>query len=149
MRIADTCNRTVVHALATTSVRVAARLMRKHHVGALVVVQQPNGERLPLGVVTDRDIVISVIAAGADLDTLTVGDIMTQPVVSCVESQDVFDAIELMRAHGVRRLPVTNAKGGLCGIIAADDLFAVLGKHFTALSAALVREQVRELETRV
>ena len=148
MRSADIHTRRVVHISATASVREAAELMRYRHVGALVVIDQPNGERIPIGIVTDRDIVVAVVAPGVNVEVLTVGDVMTKPVITCAESQDVFDAIELMRERGVRRLPVLNAKGGLAGIVAADDIYNAIGVQMSELSLALAREQVREMKIR-
>ena len=148
MRIADIYTRRVVHVGAVASVREAAELMRKRHVGALVVVDQPNGERVPVGIITDRDIVLAVVAAGVDVEALTVGDVMTHPVITCTEDQDLFDAVELMRERGIRRLPVLNAKGGLAGVVAADDIYSALGTHMRELSLALTREQVREMKVR-
>ena len=148
MRIADIHTRRVVHIGTGASVREAAELMRTRHVGALVVVDQPNGERIPVGMVTDRDIVLAVVAPGVNVEALTVGDVMTKPVVTCSEDQDLFAAIELMRERGVRRLPVLNAKGGLAGIVAADDIYNAIGTHMRELSLALAREQVHEMRIR-
>lgn len=148
MRIADICTRNVVHVAADMSVRDAAVHMRSRHVGTLVVVEQPDGERIPTGIVTDRDIVVSVIAADVDLDALTVGDIMTPEPVTCSEDQELFDAVQIMRSHGVRRLPVLNRMGGLAGLLAADDIFAALGIHMTELARAMTSEQVHEMKAR-
>ena len=116
MRIADVCTHRVVSTQATVSVREAAEAMRQHHVGALVVVEKPNGERIPVGIVTDRDIVVAVVATGGNADKLTLGEIMSKPVATCTESEGLFAAILTMRERGVRRLPVLNAKGGLAGM---------------------------------
>jgi CBS domain-containing protein len=148
MRIADICTRNVVEVPADLSVREAARLMREQHVGTLVVTEKPNGERVPRGIVTDRDIVISVVAAEVDPGGVTVGDVMSAPPVTCREDQELFDAVQKMRGHGVRRLPVVNAQGGLSGLVAADDVFAALGTHMSELGHALTREQVREMQDR-
>lgn len=148
MRISDICSRKVVDVKAATPVSEAAKLMRKHHVGALVVVEQPNGERLPIGVLTDRDIVVSVLAAGIDPLSVTVGDVMSRNPATCGENEELFDAIETMRNRGVRRLPVVNDKGGLVGILAADDISSGLCTHLVELSRALTYEQVHEMQMR-
>lgn len=148
MRIADLCNRRVVSIHATATVREAAEAMREHHVGALVVVTKPNGERIPVGMVTDRDIVVSVVAAGADPATLTLADVMSQPVTTCTESEGLFAAILAMRERGVRRLPVLNEKGGLAGMVTADDIHAALCTYMTDLGQALAREDRHETPTR-
>lgn len=148
MRISDICTRDAVHIRAAATVREAAESMRKHHVGALVVVDQPNGERIPIGMITDRDIVVSVVAAGVDPQSLTVGDVMSRLPATCSEDEDVFEAIETMCDRGVRRLPVLNAKGGLAGMLSTDDVFGALSTHARELSHALTREQVHEMLAR-
>lgn len=148
MRIADICTRHVVDIGTDASVQQAAVRMRHHHVGTLVVCEKPNGERIPVGILTDRDLVVSVLAASVDPETVTVGDVMSRAPATCRESQDLFDAVQVMRAHGVRRLPVLNAAGGLGGLVSADDIVAALGTHLGELGHALTREQVQEMEAR-
>jgi CBS domain-containing protein len=148
MRISDICTQNVVHIGANASVRDAAQAMRKHHVGALVVTDQPNGERIPIGVITDRDIVVSVVAPGVDPQALTVGDVMSRPPATCSEDADIFDAIQTMRVRGVRRLPVLNAKGGLAGMLSTDDIHGALSTHTGELSYALTHEQAHEMLAR-
>lgn len=148
MLIADICTRDVVHIGPDASLRDAAELMRSTHVGALVVVSRPNHEMVPIGMLTDRDIVLSAVAPGVDLEAVTVGDAMSQRLATCNEDQDAFDAIAIMRQHGVRRLPVLNANGGLAGLVAADDIYGAIGMHMSELSQAFVREQVQEMQMR-
>ncbi len=148
MRIAEICTRHVVAVEADASVREAAGVMRKQHVGSLVVTQQPDGERIPIGFVTDRDIVLGVVAAGIDADALAVADIMSGDVATCTESEDIFDAIQTMRSRGIRRLPVLNGNGGLAGMVSADDIYSALSTHMHELTAALTGEQVHEMASR-
>lgn len=148
MRIADICTHDVIQVAADTSLNEAAETMRKHHVGALVVTEQPNGERIPVGIITDRDIVLAVVAPGVPPETLTAGDVMSHPLVTCREDQELFDAIQTMRQRGVRRLPVLNARGGLAGMVAADDIFTALGSHLRDLGQVLGHEPARETRTR-
>ncbi len=148
MHIADICTRSVAHIDADQSVQAAAELMRKRHVGSLVVIDMPDGERLPVGIVTDRDIVLSVVAPGVDAASLTVGDVMTRSLVTCAENDDLFDAIAAMRRRGVRRLPVLDGHGALAGMVTIDDIYGAIGTYLQELSQALTRDQVREMETR-
>ena len=148
MRIADICTRDVIHVDAGLSVQDAAQLMREKHIGTLVVVEQPNSERIPIGIVTDRDIVVSVIAADVDVQTLSVGDIMQRQLATCTESQELFDAVQTMRVRGVRRLPVLNGQGGLSGLLSADDIISALSAHLRELAHAMTRGQVHEMEAR-
>lgn len=145
MHTSDICTHHVISIDATETVREAAEAMRKHHVGALVVVEKPNGERIPIGVITDRDIVVAVVATGADPQMARLADVMTKPVATCTEDEDLFSAIETMRERGVRRLPVVNSKGGLAGMVTADDIFGALGSHMQDLGHAFTREQTHEM----
>lgn len=149
MRIEEVCTHEVVDISPEASIRDAADLMRHRHVGCLVVVEQPNGERVPVGVLTDRDIVVSVVSPGIDPDILTVGDVMTHPVITCGIQEDLFEALERMRNAGVRRLPVVDRRGAAAGVLSADDVVSALGWHLSELSHALTTGQVREMVQRV
>ena len=105
MPIRDVCVREVVHAAQDVTVHTAAQLMRQYHVGTLVVTDESSGERVPVGVVTDRDIVLGVVAAGLDPEVITVGDLMGPELTTIEEDQGVIEAIEKMRLKGVRRIP--------------------------------------------
>jgi len=147
--IGEMCNREVVVASRDTSVTAAAQLMRQFHVGTLVVCDRINGDRrVPVGIVTDRDIVVEVVAPELRGDTITVGDIMAPELVTVRESDSVNQAIEVMRFRGVRRLPVVGEAGELVGIIAVDDLLGVLAEELVDISKIPDREQGREAATR-
>jgi CBS domain-containing protein len=148
MRISDICTRHVFDIAPSASVREAAEKMRKCHVGALVVIDPPNGKRVPIGIVTDRDIVVSIVAPGIDAKTLTVGDVMSTHPATCVENEDLLHAIDTMRKRAVRRLPVLNAEGGLAGMVTSDDVFGGLTREMNDLSRVFVGEQVREMQER-
>jgi CBS domain-containing protein len=130
------------------SVQDAALLMRKSHVGDLVVVDQGSGELVPVGIVTDRDIVVSVIALGLDPSSLQVGDIMTDELLTAEEHDDVYETIERMRARGIRRVPVVSPAGGLTGIVSADDLLEFLADEMSELSRISGHQQAREKSAR-
>jgi CBS domain-containing protein len=132
------------------TVQGAALLMRKHHVGDLVVVDQPDPEheRVPVGILTDRDIVVSVIALGLDPSSLQVGDIMTDDLLTVEEHDDVYETIERMRFRGIRRVPVVNSAGGLTGIISADDLLEFLADEMSELSRISPHQQAQEKRAR-
>jgi CBS domain-containing protein len=131
------------------SVQSAALMMRKHHVGDLIVVDQADGgERIPVGIVTDRDIVVSVIALGLDPASLQVGDIMSDDLLTTSEDDDVYGTIERMRQRGIRRVPVVNAAGGLTGIVSADDLLEFLADEMGDLSRISSHQQAHEKRAR-
>lgn len=148
MPIGEICNREVIIVQRDTTVQEAARLMRQHHVGALVVVEEVSGKRKPVGVVTDRDLVVEVLATQLDAGAITAGDIMLQELVTVPESSGVFEVIQFMRAKGVRRLPVVDGQGALVGIVALDDLLSLLAEELSELSALVSREQEKESRAR-
>lgn len=148
MAIGHVCTRKVVIAYPETPVVEAARLMREHHVGDLVLVAGTQSQRLPLGIVTDRDLVVEVLAREAPLPGLTLGEIVTQDLVTAREDEGVFEAIELMRAKGVRRMPIVDAQGVLVGIVSLDDLLEILAEELGALAKLISREQAAERQAR-
>ncbi len=149
MPIGEFCNREVVFATRKTSVKEAAELMRKYHVGDLVVVDEINGKRVPVGIVTDRDIVIEIIAESLSVDDFTAGDIMGAEVISVHEKEGVVETIRLMRSHGIRRIPVVGQDGGLVGIMSVDDVLDLLAEELAELAKVAPREQAREARTRL
>ncbi|MCD6707241.1 MAG: CBS domain-containing protein [Thiobacillus sp.] len=148
MAVGEICNREVVIAKKALSVVDAAQLMRKHHVGDLVVVEEKNGRRHPVGIVTDRDIVVEVVAAGVNPDALKVGDIMGPEVATVRESEGLFEALRYMRGKGVRRMPVVDRDGGLVGILTLDDLLGLLAEEMTELAKLVSHERQREAASR-
>lgn len=148
MAIGEICNREVVVVTRETPVVEAAQLMRHHHVGDVVVVLEEAGLRTPVGILTDRDIVVEVVAAGLDPAGLKVGDIMAPDLATVREDTGVFEAIRYMRDKGVRRMPVVDADGDLIGILALDDLLDLLAEELNALARLIAREQNREARLR-
>lgn len=126
----------------------AAQLMRSHHVGALVVAEGINGNRSAVGVITDRDIVVEVVATGLDASVITVGDIMVGDLVTVGEEQEIFETVQTMRSKGVRRLPVVDARGGLIGIVALDDILEVLAEQLDEIVKLVARERTKEIQAR-
>jgi CBS domain-containing protein len=146
MPIGDVCVRDVVCAGKDTTILEAARLMRQHHVGNLVVVEDSaNGRRYPVGIVTDRDIAVSVIAPALDAALFTLGDLLSQELVTAQENQGIFESIQNMRMHGVRRMPIVDRQGALVGIVSVDDLIRLLGEELSELAKLIAREQAREV----
>jgi len=149
MAVGEICNREVVIAKKALSVVDAAQLMRTHHVGDLVVVEEKDGRKQPVGIVTDRDIVVEVVAAGVDPDALKVGDIMGPEVATVRESEGLFEALRYMRDKGVRRMPVVDSTGGLVGILTMDDMLSLLAEEMTELAKLVSHERQREAAVRI
>lgn len=148
MKVSELCNREVVMANKAASVLELANLMRKHHVGDIIITQQENDLVKPIGIVTDRDIVIEVIAKEAPIDSCTAFDIMSYELTTVKESASVWDALELMREKGIRRLPVVSAQGALTGVICVDDLHAFYTEQMQSMVSLTQREQRREMRLR-
>ena len=148
MSIGEICTREVVCAKRDTTVKTAARLMREHHVGSIVVVEEPEEKRIPVGIVTDRDITVAVVALGLDPVVIQIGDIMGTNLVSVKEDWGIAEVVELFQLKGVRRLVVTDSDGYLVGIVAADDVLSLLAEEMSALASMVGGERKREAAMR-
>jgi signal-transduction protein with cAMP-binding, CBS, and nucleotidyltransferase domain len=144
----DLCTRSTVIAGRTLALGEAARLMRDQHVGSVVVVDDTLLGHMPVGMLTDRDIVTAVVAKGVDVQTLQVGDVMSTDLATTRETDSLLDALDVMRRHGVRRVPVTDARGVLQGVLSLDDVTEVVGEQISALVQALTSGHRREQRRR-
>ena len=148
MKIGELCNRVVVFAYKNMPLTEAAKLMREHHVGSLIVVKEDDSKRTPVGIITDRDIVVEVVAAGLDFRTLTVGEIMTDELITAREQDDMLDVLGLMRKRGIRRIPVVTPSGALAGIATIDDILGILSEELDGIVRAIDGEQAKEVAKR-
>jgi len=144
MNVGEICNREVVIVDRQSTVRNAAKLMREFNVGDLVVVEEREDNRVPIGILTDRDIVVKIIAEDMDMDVLQVDEIIGAELFTAREKDDILETMKRMRSEGVRRLPVVNADGGLEGIITLDDLLPLLAEQISDLVGLISCEQKRE-----
>ncbi len=140
--------RDVVTVSRETPVARCAQLMHDEHVGSVVVVDQHDGRRMPVGMITDRDITIEVVAFGIDPQRLVAGDIMSPQPATARESDDLLEVLARMRQHGVRRLPVVGGDDALRGIVTADNLWELLAEEIDALARVIAAAQARESRTR-
>jgi CBS domain-containing protein len=122
--------------------------MRDHHVGNLVVVEPRGSAYVPVGILTDRDIVVAVVAKGVAPEAVTVGDAMTRNLLTVRDDASLEFALREMRRHGVRRAPVVRANGNLVGIIAIDDIVQHLAVQLSELADLIRVEQHAEQRTR-
>jgi CBS domain-containing protein len=149
MLVRDMCTRHVVCAPGTTSVAEAAVLMRTHRVGDVVVIDRADAERMPIGIVTDRDVAVEVVARGLDPAAVTLGDLVRWgQLVTAQETDTYVDTLRLMRDKGIRRLPVIDAAGVLAGIITIDDMLPLIADELAQLAALGQRGRQRETEPR-
>lgn len=143
MDIATICQRQVVTIEADASLREAAILMRDRHVGALVVTDSADTPQV-LGVVTDRDLAIEVLARESDSYAVCIGDLASDSLVAVAETATVQEAVDAMKRHGVRRLLVTDDAHGVIGFVSADDLVNAIAGELNGLAAALRSGIARE-----
>ena len=148
MPIGEVCNREVVIVQPSDTVLEAAQLMRQHHVGDVLVAENRGGIRVPVGIVTDRDLVVEIMVPKLDPALITVSDIMLAELVTIKEDAGLFEAVGYMRSKGVRRLPVVADNGGLVGILTLDDLLELLAEELAALAKLVKYEQKKETMNR-
>ena len=151
MSIGDICNREVVFVNREVTVHAACKLMRHYHVGSLVVVDEVGepGEggtdirkRVPVGILTDRDIVVEVDAMELDAKVITAGDIMSPDLVTAPESLSLPETIELMQFRGIRRLPIVDDEHRLVGIVTIDDLLGLLANELSGIAHVVSGEHL-------
>ena len=150
MNVAQLCSRNVISVRKIDDVIAAARLMREHHVG-YIVVSEPDfagSTERPIGVLTDRDIVVGIVAKERDPRSLTVGDVMTENPVTLDQFDSIAAAVQEMRRIGVRRMPVVGSLGELIGVLSFDDVLDALAGELQNLAGAVHNEQRIETELR-
>ncbi len=140
MKTGDICKRIVVVAKRSTALNDVAQLMRKNHVGSVVIVEDADARR-PIGIVTDRDLVVEVIAPGLDPNKVTAGDVMTSAPAVARKDDDALWSLKTMRDRGIRRLPVVDDAGALVGIVSLDDLVEHVGVALGDIVQALGTER--------
>ena len=148
MTVGQICNRVVVFAFRNTPLPDAAKLMRDNHIGSLVIVDESDRGRIPVGMLTDRDIAIAVVAQALDPRTLTAGEVMSGELVTANEQDDMLDTLQRMRRRGVRRVPVLTVAGTLAGIVTLDDLLELVAEQLGDVVKAIATEQSREARAR-
>jgi CBS domain-containing protein len=140
MKVARIYTRRVLATTREASIAEAAAAMRRYQVGSLLVMEEGQRDGTPVGIVTDRDIALAGFASEAS----DVGSAMTPVVATVAEEADMHEALELMRAHGVRRLVVTGPRGKICGILSIDDIVDGLSADLAAAAAVLKGEIRRD-----
>ncbi len=121
MTVGKVCNRQVTIVDIEDSILDAVHLMRRHHVGDVIVTRSTPDGRRPVGILTDRDIVIELLGENVDPSAVGIKDVMSAELLTATESDSIHDSIKRMRTAGVRRLPVVDADGKLVGIFTLDD----------------------------
>jgi CBS domain-containing protein len=148
LKIRDVAVHQPVTARASESIGTCARRMHDEHVGCLVVVEANDGSEFPVGMLTDRDIAIEVVAFGLDPATMTAGDVMSERPAVVEEDDDLLDALAHRRERGVRRLPVVRPDGALAGVLALDNLLEALGEEIDGVIGVMRAQRTKELRLR-
>jgi CBS domain-containing protein len=146
--IGSFCRRDVVTVTRQTPVVEAAALMRQRHVGSVVIIDQDGDRQVPVGMLTDRDIVVEIVAAGLDVKPMKVGEVLQRPITTIDEDAGYAETVRLMAVNGVRRMPVVDKRGTLIGIITVDDILRQLAAPLVALSDLTSRERRYEADVR-
>lgn len=145
MLVRDYANLNVICCGPDTPIADVASLMRRHHVGdVLVLDSQQEGARVPIGIITDRDILVETLSLGVDPKVFSASDLMSTPVTSVQEDASLSEALGVMRGKSIRRLPVVNRAGSLYGIITSDDVLNLIASELSMVAGLMVEQPARE-----
>ena len=148
MRAGEFCNREVVVVDEERSITEAAQIMREYHVGDVVICKVKYGKQTPVGIFTDRDIALEIVARGTDPESISVGDAMSFELTTVTEDDDLMHVIEVMRDKGIRRVPVIDVDEALVGILTVDDIVDLLSEVLVDLAHLMDRQRRREAKLR-
>lgn len=145
MLVRDYANLNVICCEPDTPVAEVASLMRRHHVGDVVIVDnRQEGARVPIGILTDRDILVETLALDVDPKLFTASDLMSTPITAVQEDASLNEALAIMRGKKIRRLPVVNRAGSLFGIITSDDMLNLVASELAMIAGLVVEQPMRE-----
>lgn len=144
MQAGEICRRDVVTTLAETPVVEVSRLMRKLHVGSVVLIEEHDAIKKPVGIITDRDLVLEVLTLEVNPQKLLAADLVRGDLIFCSYRDDIWQCMRVMQSHGIRRLPIVDHRLSLIGIITLDDIIDVLVTQLGELSRTISSEQNRE-----
>ena len=133
MSLGNLCRREVVVVNQGTPIKEAVKFMEEKNIGSVIVV----GGGKPLGIATDRDILLRVVNKGLDPEKSSVDDVMTKEIVTLKEGMGLFEALEQVKGKGIRRFPIVDASGNLKGIMTLDDIIYLLGKEMADVASII------------
>ncbi len=136
--------RDVVCLNSTDTAMEAAKAMRENHIGNVVITENRNGKSIPVGIVTDRDLVVSCMAEGKDLSTCQISELIHGKIVTAREGDSISDLVKLMVNEGVSRLPIVDEDGELAGILSSKRLFQFFAQGLCELTTISQQQQERE-----
>jgi CBS domain-containing protein len=144
MNVGEVCTREVVFVSPATSVRDVGMRMREYNVGSVVVIDNDTGRMIPVGIVTDRDIAVAVLAEDVDPNNLSAKDVMMGELITANVDEGIWETVQRMSDCGVRRLPVTDKNGSLVGLLSVDDLIELLAESMNNLVSLIRHGRQRE-----
>ena len=148
MKVGEYCKKAVVAIASNADAAEAAKLMRMQHVGFLIVHREGDALRKPIGVLTDRDLVVGVMARDVDPHAVTVDDVMSRQPLTANEFDGLNDLLQGLRLAGFRRAPVVDARGALIGIMTIDDAIEVITGLMCDVAGSIKSEQRQERRRR-
>jgi CBS domain-containing protein len=148
MSLRDIASQNVVTISADATIQEAAKKMRELHVGDVIAVRIQAGQARPVGILTDRDIVVSTTALGIAPDIMLVEDIMLPELITAHSNDSLYHVLNLMKEHGIKRIPLVDENGTLEGIVTADDIVSVLAAGLSAIVQLTEKQHLLEAERR-
>lgn len=142
MPISDLCAKEIISVEKGASLQYAAQLMKKHNIGSVVVVAS-DGSNKPIGILTDRDIVLSVVAENWPLTT-KVKEAMSTNVTTVSKTEGIAEVVDKMAEHGVRRVVVVDQEGNACGLASSDDVLQLVAREMNSLGHLVQRQTENE-----
>jgi CBS domain-containing protein len=143
MKIGEICSRRPITASASASLEELGRLMFEKHVGTIILTRTPADRPIPVGIITDRDVICAQIEhGGTDLGSLPAAKYMSPDPLSFCENVRVEEALGRMRTRGVRRAIVLDESGALIGLLSVDDIVLRLADQITAIGRLLGTQAV-------
>jgi CBS domain-containing protein len=139
MGLGNMCRREIVCVDTGTSIKEVVKLMDQKNVGSVIVI----GSQKPVGIVTDRDILLRAVNKGMDLEKTPIDKVMTKRLVTLREDMGLFEALERVKGKGMRRFPIVDDKGSLKGIMTLDDILYLLGREMADVSSIIEKEGPR------
>jgi len=141
MNAGELCTRNTVIIQEDKTVKDAAKLMKEYNVGCLIVMREQKISPIPMGIVTDRDIVVKCLVNGHNINDYKVREIMSTPALTVVESVSILDTLMKMRYNSIRRIPVVDEKGHLTGILSLDDILDYISKELNEIIQIFQKEE--------
>lgn len=141
MQVGEYCNRDVIVIARDETPLTAAWIMRKYDVGDVVIVDRVGSRSIPLGIVTDRDITLEIVAAEVDPRSIAVIDLVLRPLITVSDKDDICACTVYMKSNNVRRAPVVDANGYLIGIITIDDIIEHFSTQLDEVASLVGRRQ--------